>query len=153
MNRLIIRNALFTICFFLINTSVFSQTTPKELVEKFFKEYESKGVSTALDNLYGTNEWMKRNEDALTNLKSQMQGLNEDYVGKFYGYEMITEKKFSESYHLLSYLVKYDRQPIRYIFQFYKPDKKWKIYSFKYDGNFSEELEEASKVYHLNLEN
>lgn len=48
-----------------------------------------------------------------------------DYIGKYYGYEIITTKKFSESFELHSYLVKSDRQPIRFIFKFYKPNDKW----------------------------
>lgn len=144
---------LLTAFLLLIGTSIYAQNTPTEMVGRFFEEYQNEGVSEALDNLYGTNKWMERNQDAISNLKSQMQGLNEDYVGKFYGYELIVEKKLSESYLLLSYLVKYDRQPLRFTFQFYMPDQNWIVYSFKYDGNIDDEIEEAAKLYYLNLGN
>ena len=148
-----LRIILLTAFLLIVGTSVYAQNTPKEMVGKFFEEYQDKGVSEALDNLYGTNKWMERNQDAISNLKSQMQGLSEDYVGKFYGYELIVEKKLSESYLLLSYLVKYGRQPVRFTFQFYKPDQNWKVYSFKYDGGIDGEIEEAAKLYYLNLGN
>jgi len=95
---------------------------------------------------------MERATDAITKIKSQLEGLNEDYVGKYYGYELIVEKKLGESYILLSYLVKFDRQPIRYTFQFYKPKDKWSIYSFQFDGSIDDEIEEAAKIYFLDLE-
>ena len=53
---------------------------------------------------------------------------------------------------LKSYLVKYDRQPIRFTFQFYKPNKEWRIHSFKYDGNIDDEIEEAAKLYYFKLD-
>ena len=106
-----------------------------------------------MDNLYKNNKWINRATDAITNLKQQLEALNEDYVGKYYGYELITEKKLSDSFILMSYLVKYDRQPIRFTFQFYKPNNEWITFSFKYDGNIDEEIEESAKVYYLNLKN
>lgn len=131
----------------------FGQNTPEEIVSKFFTEYKNDGASKALDNLYSNNEWMNRATDAITKLKQQLNSLNEDYVGKYYGYELIVEKKLSDSFILMSYLVKYDRQPIRFTFQFYKPDNEWRTHSFKYDGNMDEEIEESAKVYYLDLKN
>lgn len=129
------------------------QTTPKEIVSKFFTEYQKDGVSKALDNLYSNNEWMSRATDAITNLKQQLNTLNKDYVGNYYGYELIVEKRLSDSFILMSYLVKYDRQPIRFTFQFYKPDTEWRTHSFKYDGTIDDEIEESAKVYYLDLKN
>ncbi|WP_209405780.1 hypothetical protein [Pseudozobellia sp. WGM2] len=51
----------------------------------------------------------------------------------------------------MSYLVKFDRQPIRFTFQFYKPYNQWRTHRFKYDGNVDEEIEESAKVYYLDL--
>ena len=86
-------------------------------------------------------------------LKNQMEGLTEDFIGKYYGFELIAEKKITDSYILLSYLVKYDRQPLRFTFQYYKPNDEWRLYSFEYDGNLDAELEESAKIYFLNYEN
>jgi len=132
--------------------NIAAQTNPKDIASDFFVNYQKDGASVALDNLYSTNKWMERATDAITNLKSQLEGLNEDYVGKYYGYELLGEKKIAESYVLLSYLVKFDRQPIRYTFQFYKPNDKWVIYSFKFDANIDDEIEESAKLYYLNID-
>lgn len=131
--------------------TVNSQSTPKEHAEKFFKDYTEQGASIALDNLYSTNEWMTGKTDAITNLKNQLEGLDQDFVGDYYGYELITQKNLTSSYSLLSYLVKFDRQPIRFTFHFYKPDDKWKVHSFQFDGDIDAELDEASRIYLLDF--
>jgi hypothetical protein len=110
------KKTIILIPVFLLNLLVFSQKSPKEIVDQFFVEFENKGSSVALDNLYKPNSWISRNTDAVTQLKSQISGLNEDYVGKYYGYELILEKRLADSYILMSYMVKYDRQPIRFTF-------------------------------------
>ena len=131
---------------------IYSQNLPSDIATRFFNTYEKSGASKALDELYSTSKWISKSEDAILKLKNQMEGFTEDYMGKYYGYEFITEKKISDSFHLLSYLVKFDRQPLRYTFEFYKPAKEWKIYSFQYDGNLSDELEESAKIYYINYQ-
>lgn len=130
----------------------FGQTNPKEIISNFFIKYEENGASKALDYLYANNNWMKRAKDDVANVKQRLEGLNEAYVGKFHGYELIVEKKLSDSFILMSYLVKFDRQPIRFTFQFYKPDQEWRTQSFKFDGNIDDEIEESAKVYFLELD-
>ncbi len=91
------------------NINALSQNKPKEQVAKFFTDYQQENATVAIDNLYKTNDWMNRAADAITDLKNKMEGLNNDFVGEFYGYELILEKKLGDSFVLLSYLGKYDR--------------------------------------------
>ena len=140
-----------TLIFLAISFISVGQKSPKEIVSNFFTEYKNDGSSKALDDLYSNNEWISRSTDAITKLKQQVESLNEDYVGKYYGYELIVEKRLSDSFVLMSYLVKFDRQPVRFTFQFYKPDNEWRTHSFKFDGAIDEEIEESAKVYYLEL--
>ncbi|MFT4848671.1 MAG: hypothetical protein ACI83B_001206, partial [Sediminicola sp.] len=34
-----------------------------------------------------------------------------------------------------------------------KPNDEWLTYSFQYDGNLDTEIEEAAKLYYLNMQN
>ena len=81
-----------------------------------------------------------------------MNGFNENYMGKYYGKELITTKKFAESFELYSYMIKYDRQPLRFIFKFYKSNNKWVLYSFALDDSLDTEIQEAAKLYNLQLD-
>ncbi|MEO1022182.1 MAG: hypothetical protein AAFW89_06515 [Bacteroidota bacterium] len=137
--------------FTLATSELKAQDVPTQIAERFFENYKNKGSDDAIDSLYASNKWISRAADALANLKSQISGLNEDYVGTYYGYELIVEKKLGDSFALQSYLVKYDRQPIRFTFLFYRPNEEWMLYSFQYDGNLGEELKEAANIYFLDL--
>jgi hypothetical protein len=125
-----------------------AQTTTEEITDKFFETFE-KSPLKAVDYVFGTNSWMvDRNKDGIENVKTQLTSFL-GLVGEYYGYEKITEKSVGESYKLVSYMIKYDRQPVRFTFVFYKPKDKWQVQNFQYDDNLDDELEESGKVYRL----
>ena len=137
----------------LIATSgnLLAQNSPEDLINDFFTTYE-KDAGKAIRNLYKTNVWTERIKDDIENVVNTVNGFTKDYMGEYYGYELITTKKFSESFELYSYLVKYDRQPIRFIFKFYKPNDKWVLYAYALDDGIDDEIEQAAKLYYLDLE-
>ena len=129
----------------------FAQTTPDEILQRFFTEYK-KNPAHAVDEIYSTNPWAGRFRDAIEQMKNTVSKYTVDYVGQDYGNELIVKKQLAGSFVLYSYLMKYDRQPLRFIFEFYKPNDKWMLYSMKIDGNMDDELEQAAKIYYLDLE-
>ncbi len=135
----------------LFSTCLYSQNTTKDIIETFFKNYETKGPSVAVDQLYETNPWTIRIQDAINNVKTQLVRFDEDLVGEYYGYEELVVKKLGDSYELHSYFLKFDRQFLRLTFQFYKPQDEWRLFSFQFDDNFDEEIEEAAKLYYTDL--
>lgn len=138
MKTLIINS--LALALFLISPNAFGQVTPKSTAEKFFKEYQTLGVAKSIDNLYASNKWMEFSTEAVAGLKTQLDGLTLDFVGKFYGYELAKEQKIGENYIFLTYVGRYDRQPIRFDFEFYKPNTTWQIHSFSFDDKFGEDL-------------
>ena len=135
----------------LYSMTIFGQSSPDELISTFFKEY-AKMPSKAVENIYATNPWTSRIKDGIETMKNEVNKYTIEYVGKYYGYELITKKQFSESFILYSYMVKYDRQPMRFIFKCYKPNDKWTLYSFKIDSDLDDEIEQSAKLYYLNLD-
>ncbi len=137
----------------LISTSgtLFAQSNPQDLIDTFFATYE-KDAGKAVKELYATNKWTERIKDDIDKIIGTVNGFTESYMGKYYGYEIITKKKFAESFELYSYLIKYDRQPIRFIFKFYKPNDKWVLYSYALDDSLDDEIQEAAKLYYLELD-
>ncbi len=131
--------------------NVFSQTSPQTMINTFFTTYQA-NAGKAVKDLYETNKWTTLIQEDVDKIIRTVNGFTPSYMGEYYGYEVITNKKFSESFILYSYMVKYDRQPIRFIFKFYKPKDKWVLYSFALDDNLDDELEEAAQLNNLNLE-
>jgi len=132
-----------------ISTNILkAQSTTEEITSEFFKTYD-KSPQKAVDYVFGTNKWMiDRNKDGIENVKSQLTNFL-GLVGDYYGYEKITEKSVGKSFKLISYMIKYDRQPMRFTFVFYKPKDKWQVQNFQFDDNLDDELEESGKVYRL----
>lgn len=134
-----------------VSSNIFAQLEPERLIDTFFTTYE-KDAGKAVKDLYATNVWTEEVKDDIENIIETVNGLTESYVGKYYGYEHIATKKFSDSFLLYSYLVKYDRQPFRFIFKFYKPNDRWMFFSYSFDTDLDDEIEEAAKLYRLDKE-
>jgi hypothetical protein len=135
---------LFVLVFCLTITSALAQSKSEEenLTTTFFKTFKTDPIK-AYDNLFADNKWISKSDLETTKIKLK------DYLadlGEFLGFEEITLKKAGESYILKSFLIKYDRQPVRFTFILYKPVDKWKIQNFSYDNNLSDELDAAAKL-------
>jgi hypothetical protein len=125
-----------------------AQSTTDEMTKEFFSIY-GESPQNAVDYIFNTNKWMaEKNMEGIENLKGQLNILL-GQVGGYCGHEKITEKSLGESFKLISYMIKYDRQPVRFTFIFYKPKDNWEIQNFQFDDNLDDELEEAAKVFRL----
>ena len=142
---------IILISIILISLTTKAQTSPQILIDNFFETYKI-DAGKAVKELYETNKWTERIKDDIEKIISAVNGFNENFMGKYYGKEIITTKKFAESFELYSYMVKYERQPIRFIFKFYKPINKWVLYSFAFNDSLDTEIQEAAKLYNLELD-
>ncbi|GLB47811.1 hypothetical protein [Neptunitalea lumnitzerae] len=133
------KKILLILC--LLSTAYIStaQTSPEELTKVFFEKYK-KSPSEALDYLFGTNPYMTKNKDAVTNLKEQLQQ-SIPLFGKYVGYEKLKEKNIGTFFKTYTYAAKYQRQPLRFIFQYYKAENKWVLFNFKFDDQITKELD------------
>jgi predicted helicase len=123
----------------MITVDFYGQSTSKGLVNEFFTTYKS-NREKAVRDLYATNIWTQTAKEGIEKVVTTVNGFTIEYMGEYSGYETIEVNKRSPSYELHSYLVKYGRQPLRYIFKFYKPKDKWILYSFSLDGEVDKEL-------------
>lgn len=125
----------------------FSQNSTDELTAKFFQDFKT-DTDKALDDLFSTNKWMVENKDGTGKVKYQIREYA-NLVGNYLGYEKISEKSLSESLKITVYLVKYERQPFRFVFKYYKPKENWMIYNFSFDESIDDDLEEIMKYDYL----
>ncbi len=70
-------------------------------------------------------------------------------MGKYYGADLLTSKTAGANLIMLTYLVRYDKQPLVFNIMYYKPNNKWHMQNFQYRSSIDEELEEASKAYRM----
>lgn len=126
--------------FFCFSSFVFSQTSPQDLVKTFFTIYQT-DKEKAVRDLYGSNEWTQTNKKIVDDVVEVVKGLSVINVGKYNGYELIDSKKITPNFEVFSFLLKYDRQPVRFLIKLYKPNQKWILYTFKIDEAIEDGVE------------
>jgi len=82
--------------------------------------------------MFGTNPWMANNSDGVSNVKFKVRE-SANLMGEYIGHELISEKTVGTSMKAAIHMVKYERQPLRFVFLFYKPKGGWMIYNFSFD--------------------
>jgi hypothetical protein len=139
--------SLIALLFCSLNAS--AQNDPQKMIDEFFKLYKEKNSDVALDYIFGTNKWMKDSKDQIENVKFKINNTVIKAMGEYFGYELIIKKTIGDKVTYYTYLVKYERQPIRFNFLFYSPNGQWQLQNFSFDDGIDEELKEAAKVYKL----
>ena len=122
-------------------------TLPKSalgITETFFKKYKDEGTGPAIDYLFATNK-LFTDTAQISVLKGKLVVLRQT-VGQYLGKELMGQKTAGTSLVFYSYLVKFENQPLRFTFMFYKPKAEWVLYHFKYDADLDAELEQAGKI-------
>lgn len=127
--------------------SLSASAQSEKITETFFKSYQKDPIK-AYEELFSNNKWMKDKKSEMDLVKIQMESLLKG-IGDYYGFELIAERTAGQSYMLKSFLVKYERQPIRITFLLYKPQDTWQVQNFSYDTSIEEESGEAAKLYRL----
>lgn len=137
----------FTIKWIMINFIILlsmselkSQKLPEEIISDFITEFQN-SPSKGVDYIFKDNKWMDLNSNEVRKLKIELESIH-DIVGKYYGYEKISEKSIGKSIKVYTYFIKYERQPFRFKFTFYKPNDKWLIQNFNYDDQIEDTLGE-----------
>ena len=122
---------------------------PESIIDSFFSLYKNDPI-LAIDSIYSSNKYISKRSPEMDTLKLQLQSFLPQ-IGDFQGYNLITKNAVSTNYVLYSYIVYYDRQPLRFNFVMYHPpNKSWQLQYFQYDVNLTIELKESSKLFLIN---
>lgn len=138
---------IFIYLFVLLPALGLAQSSTEDIEDKFFKIYK-KDSDEAFDYLFSTNPWLEKNTDATSNVKFKVREAS-NLMGEYIGYEKILEKEVGESLKVVVILVKYERQPLRFMFQYYKPEKKWRVNNFSFDQDLLDDVEEQLKTEYI----
>jgi hypothetical protein len=124
----------------LLCSLIYAQETTETITRDFFVSFKN-DPGVAYVTLFNGIKWIDRTT-VETNKTEFTQFLTD--IGAYCGNELIATKKIGESYQLKSFLVKYERQPIRFTFLLYKPQDKWVIQNFSWDSDLENELYQSS---------
>jgi hypothetical protein len=122
-----------------------AQSNPELLIDSFFVLYKNVGIEKAIDFVFATNKYMEQSKEVIDNIKLRLSRAT-PLLGPYQGYDLFIKKQAGQSYAYLSYLIKYDRQPIQISFILYKPKDKWQIQNLRFDDKVDDELEKLPNV-------
>lgn len=114
-------------------------------INKFFELYKQDKIDEAVDSIYSSNQYVSSIPDQIKNVKTQLNALK-GLVGQIHHIGHLDTFLVGESFVYVTYLATYDRQPVRYEFQFFKVKDGWRIYSFSFDDDLSEIQTQARKA-------
>ena len=86
------------------------------------------------------------NEYQILDLSSKLL-TTKNLLGDYHGHNSIVTKDLDERIKLYSYILYYEKHPLRFNFIFYSPNVKWKLQHFSYDDQIFNELLESLKIY------
>lgn len=111
-------------------------------IEKFFAGVKAGKSAEALDQLFSGNRWTAKT-DIVQKLKTDVVGI-EKMLGSFRTFEKLQEIKVGTRFVYVSYLVLYDRQPLRMEFKFFRPGDDWVILGFFLDDKLDEDVAKSA---------
>jgi hypothetical protein len=121
-------------------------STPEKISEHFFMLFAT-DTDNAVDFLFSTNKWFNTaTMPQLGEIKGKIKKLY--YLGNLKGFELASKKVLSPSLVLITYIVKYDRQPIKIEFYYYKPENQWQIQTFRFEEDLKIDLQNATETIH-----
>lgn len=129
----------------IVPDTVFCQATSKEILDRFFELYLEEGSDKAIDYVYSTNKWMIRNGEVIENIKTRL-GKATSILGTYYGYEPIEEKQLGSNFARYTFLLRYDRQPIKFTFTLYRPNDRWQVHNLKFDDQLEDDLDDRIDI-------
>lgn len=139
--------ALGCLCFFVIFAGGQRATDNEyeKLVEMFFAKIEAGKPGEAIDFLYSNNPWVSDKAKNIEKLKSDFTKFS-GLIGPYLRYELLVKESAAGRLVHAQYFVSYERQPLNFTFEFYKPGDKWMTYSFSFDDNLDDWLAEKAQL-------
>ncbi len=113
-------------------------------IDEFFELYKSGKINEAVDSIYKSNKYVSSIPDQIINVKNQLSSLK-GLVGEINNIGKIDTYAVGDDFVHITYLVTYDRQPIRYEFQFFKVKEGWRVYSFSFDDELTGEIKALAR--------
>lgn len=134
---------LSLVIMFLLSISAHASDYKKD-IDEFFDLYKKGEIDKAVDAIYETNPYVASIPDQIKNVKTQL-GAVEGLVGKLHTLELVDTYEVGKSLVHVTYMGIYDRQPVKFEFQFFKLKDGWRIYAFSFDADVFDKIEVSAQ--------
>lgn len=118
---------LLSLCFFNIKMTVNAQESPEDIMDYFFTVFKN-DTGKAIEYIFSTNPQIDPKQQGINSIKEGLE-THRKLLGNYYGYDLASKYYVGTVYAKYSYVLKYERQPVKIVVVFYKPSNKWKVQS------------------------
>lgn len=132
MKRLMVMIGIITS---LVFTSQAGAKDPDKMVRGFLNMLQANKVSEAYDGLFENSGIPVLRPNDVDAIKRKTTGSLLVY-GDILGYEKVEERTFGTSVVRLVYILKSEKSPIVWVFNFYKPDTKWFLGNVEFNDQY-----------------
>ncbi|MFO7879883.1 MAG: hypothetical protein ACQES0_01110 [Bacteroidota bacterium] len=115
------------------------QKSPEDILEPFFDSFD-KSPDQAIEYIFTTNPYINKNQEGIDRIKERLN-TSRKLLGEYYGEELIRKENVGDSFVRYSYMLKYDRQPVKIEIILYRPDETWLLYTMQFDDKLSKDFE------------
>ena len=133
---------------FLFTSSTLLASDYQSQIDDFFELYQQGKISESLEALYASNKYISPNQDQIKNLNNQLKSLP-GLVGDINEIVKLAEYNVKDVFMHVTYIVIYERQPIRFEFQYFNSQDKWIIFSMLFDDDLDDEIEVLARQHAL----
>jgi hypothetical protein len=133
---------LFFAVFLLIPVLGMSQETPEDVLEPFFDSFDQ-SPDQAIEYIFSTNPYINQNQKGIDNIKERLN-TSRKLLGEYYGEELTKIQSVGDSFVKYSYMLKYDRQPVKLDIVLYRPNDKWLLYTMQFDDKLNKDFQTIS---------
>jgi hypothetical protein len=120
----------------------------KDMVNRFFVLFDEGKYSEAVSYIYSSNPWVQTKSEDVAKVQTGLSKLP-SLMGTLINHEMLTEASIAGGFVHLDYIVNFERQPVRFYFEFHRANRKWITYSFGYQDDLDAWASEKAKSGYL----
>jgi hypothetical protein len=107
------------------------QNNYHQKIDRFFQMMKAGKSVDAVKFIYSDNQWMSKSSDSVQQVIDRMASLDK-LVGQFKNYELLQEKVVGNRY--------------AYVFEYYRPEDEWRVFSFSFDDKLDDDIDAAAKM-------
>ncbi len=113
---------------------------PEIIADSFFFYFKNYNIEKSLNFIFNTNKYLRQNPEIINNLKAKFDKAM-PIIGEFHRYEKYLKKEVPNTFVQLGYLMVFDRQPIKIIFNLYFAKDHWQVQDLKFDDKLDDVIQ------------
>ncbi|HEX4825140.1 MAG TPA: hypothetical protein VFV19_12610 [Candidatus Polarisedimenticolaceae bacterium] len=125
-----------------LGQAAFAQTC-EDIAGQFFNSIREEKTAEGSARAWATNPYAAGMKDSIDQFTTKLTS-NLSFLGKYRGNELVVKKEVAGRFVYLYYFVVFDRQPMKFEVQCYKPVDKWVLHNLQFSDKITSDVVDAA---------